>query len=41
MQEIARLQEGKPLSDSTLEVTMRDTPDRNAYLEKVVQEKES
>lgn len=41
MQEIVRLQEGKPLSDSTLEMTMRDASDRTASLEKIAQEKEN
>jgi hypothetical protein len=35
------LQEGKPLSDSTLEMTMRDNVERSASLELIVREKEA
>lgn len=43
MQVIARLEEGKPLNDSTLEMTMRDSKDnrdRGDMFEKIVGEKE-
>jgi hypothetical protein len=42
MQDIVKIQEGKPLSDSTLEVTtLKGDHDRSAQLEKIVQEKEN
>lgn len=41
MQEIARLQEAKPLSDSTLEMTVRESSDNTASLQKIVHEKEA